>query len=102
MSGNGTHVLRRKFRTVARRKKIASGMVYLPEGERWYKEECIPEFVAPYYREDELEYRVYKGKDATFALYEDAGDGYGYEQGEYKITMLEWNEQEKRLSMKRV
>lgn len=67
-----------------------------------YKEECIPEFVAPYYREDELEYRVYKGKDATFALYEDAGDGYGYEQGEYKITMLEWNEQEKRLSMKRV
>ena len=40
-----------------------SRRVYLPEGERWYKEECIPEFVAPYYREDELEYRVYKGKD---------------------------------------
>lgn len=67
-----------------------------------YKEECIPEFAAPYYEEGELEYRVYEGKDTVFALYEDAGDGYGYEQGEYQITMLEWKEKEKRLSMTRV
>ncbi|MBP3619006.1 MAG: DUF5110 domain-containing protein [Lachnospiraceae bacterium] len=64
-----------------------------------YKEDCIPEFAAPYYAEDELEYRVYKGKDAVFALYEDAGDGYGYEDGAYKITVLEWKEKEEKLSV---
>ena len=67
-----------------------------------YKEERIPEFAAPYYEEGELEYRVYEGKDAAFALYEDAGDGYGYERGEYRITALEWKEKEKRLSAVRV
>lgn len=67
-----------------------------------YKEERIPEFAAPYYEEGELEYRVYEGKDAAFTLYEDAGDGYGYERGEYRIIVLEWKEKEKRLSAVRV
>ena len=67
-----------------------------------YKEEYIPEFASAGYEEGEIEYRVFEGKDATFALYEDAGDGYGYEQGEYQITMLEWKEQEKKLSVTRV
>ncbi|HHV13148.1 MAG TPA: DUF5110 domain-containing protein [Clostridiales bacterium] len=41
--------------------------------------------------------KVYCGRDAEFELYEDAGNGYGYEQGEYAITKLEWLEQEQRL-----
>ena len=64
-----------------------------------YKEECIPEYAVPYYEEGELEYRVYKGRDAVFALYEDAGDGYGYEKGEYKLTVLEWKDAEGKLSV---
>lgn len=62
-----------------------------------YKEECIPEFVSDSKGDNTLEYRVYKGKDASFTLYEDAGDGYGYEQGEYEITLLEWKESEGQL-----
>lgn len=31
----------------------------------------------------ELEIRIYTGADARFTLYDDAGDGYGHEQGEY-------------------
>lgn len=31
----------------------------------------------------ELEIRVYTGADARFVLYDDAGEGYGYEQGQY-------------------
>ncbi len=45
-----------------------------------------------------LELRVYPGADAAFALYEDAGDGYGYERGEYALTQLRWSEREKSLS----
>ena len=39
-----------------------------------------------------MEYRVFKGKDAEFLLYEDAGDGYGYERGEYTVTRIVWKE----------
>ena len=38
------------------------------------------------------ELRVYTGADATFVLYEDAGDGYAYERGEYALICIEWNE----------
>jgi alpha-D-xyloside xylohydrolase len=38
------------------------------------------------------ELRVYTGADATFVLYEDAGDGYAYERGEYAFVSIEWNE----------
>jgi len=58
-----------------------------------YKEDRIPESTFAVVPEDAVEYRVYKGKDACFWLYEDAGDGYGYEKGEYKRTCLEWNEE---------
>lgn len=40
----------------------------------------------------ELEIRVYTGADARFTLYDDAGDGYGYEQGEYARCTLGWSE----------
>lgn len=39
----------------------------------------------------EIALTVYDGADGCFELYEDAGDGYGYERGEYTITRLEWD-----------
>jgi alpha-D-xyloside xylohydrolase len=43
------------------------------------------------------EVRIYTGADASFLLYEDAGDGYAYENGEYAQVFIEWNEQSGRL-----
>lgn len=40
----------------------------------------------------ELEIRIYIGADARFTLYDDAGDGYGYERGEYARCSLGWSE----------
>ncbi|WP_136688621.1 glycoside hydrolase family 31 protein [Halorhabdus amylolytica] len=36
--------------------------------------------------------RVYPGADASFDVYEDRGDGYDYEDGEYAWTTLRWDE----------
>ena len=38
------------------------------------------------------ELRVYPGADGTFELYDDAGDGYGYERGEVALTELRWDD----------
>ncbi len=46
-----------------------------------------------------IELRVYPGKDASFELYDDAGDGYGYEQGQYATTRLLWHDKERRLEL---
>ncbi|MBR3505153.1 MAG: DUF5110 domain-containing protein [Clostridia bacterium] len=35
---------------------------------------------------------VFPGADGAFTLYEDAGDGYGYENGGYTLTSLRWND----------
>ncbi|MDD6034730.1 MAG: glycoside hydrolase family 31 protein [Lachnospiraceae bacterium] len=69
--------------------------LYVREGSilPLYKKDCC--FVSEHETgEDAIEYRVYKGKDATFCLYEDAGDGYGYERGEYELTLLQWKDAE--------
>lgn len=47
----------------------------------------------------EIKYDIYPGKDAEFCLYDDDGDGYGYEKGEYKITKLYWNDSENKLEI---
>ncbi len=39
-----------------------------------------------------IELRVYRGKDSAFTLYEDAGDDYNYETGEYAEIPITWNE----------
>ncbi len=39
-----------------------------------------------------LELRVYRGHDGAFTLYDDAGDGYNYEKGEYTEIPIRWNE----------
>ena len=41
---------------------------------------------------------VYPGADGAFDLYEDAGDGYGYEAGEYRVTHLAWDDAARRLT----
>lgn len=41
---------------------------------------------------------VYPGADGRFAYYEDEGDGYGYERGEYAETEIRWNDAEGKLS----
>ena len=39
-----------------------------------------------------LDIRVYPGADAGFVLYEDAGDDYGYENGECSFIPMTWND----------
>lgn len=40
----------------------------------------------------QIELRVYPGADGTYTYYEDAGDGWGYERGEYALTHMRWND----------
>lgn len=47
---------------------------------------------------DPWELRIYPGNDGSFEIYEDEGDGYGYEEGKYSWLSLNWNEQTKELS----
>jgi alpha-D-xyloside xylohydrolase len=39
-----------------------------------------------------IEIRIYRGADGSFDLYEDAGDGYGYEQGQHSVIPLHWDD----------
>lgn len=48
---------------------------------------------------DPLEIRVYRGKDATFTLYEDAGEGYDYEKGQFSQVPLTWNDSARTLTI---
>jgi alpha-D-xyloside xylohydrolase len=48
---------------------------------------------------DPLEIRVYTGQNAAFTLYEDAGDTYDYELGQYSQIRLTWNESDKTLTI---
>ena len=48
-------------------------------------------------RDKPLEIIVCPGEDGTFYFYDDAGDGYGYEQGEYSCIPMQWRDKEKQL-----
>ncbi len=48
---------------------------------------------------DDLELRLYPGKDATFTLYEDEGDNYNYEQGQYTEIVFGWNDKTRTLTI---
>ena len=41
---------------------------------------------------DPLDLRVYRGADGHFTLYEDEGDTYHYEKGQYATVAFDWNE----------
>lgn len=47
---------------------------------------------------DEITWVVYAGRDCNYQFYEDAGDGYGYEKGEYECRSYQWSEKEQRLT----
>ena len=63
---------------------------------------CAPALEYPEQQENpELTLRIYPGRDAEYRLYDDAGDGYGYENGEYSLTTIRWDNKLRRLSFMR-
>ena len=48
---------------------------------------------------DPIELRVYRGANGKFTLYEDEGDGYGYEKGVHATIPITWNEASKTLTI---
>ena len=50
---------------------------------------------------DQIELRIYPGANGVFELYEDAGDGYEYENGEYRVTRFQWEEAAGKLEIRR-
>ena len=46
-----------------------------------------------------LEIRIYPGKNATFTLYEDEGDNYNYEKGNYSTIDFKWDNSTSTLSI---
>jgi alpha-D-xyloside xylohydrolase len=48
---------------------------------------------------DPLEIRVYAGADASFTIYEDEGDTYNYEMGQYSQIPLTWNDAARTLTV---
>jgi alpha-D-xyloside xylohydrolase len=46
-----------------------------------------------------IEINVYPGADRSFVLYEDEGDNYRFEQGDYTTISIEWKEQCKTLTI---
>ena len=48
---------------------------------------------------DNLELRVYPGADGTFTLYEDEGDSYNYEKGDYSTISFSWNDRTRTLKI---
>jgi alpha-D-xyloside xylohydrolase len=47
---------------------------------------------------DPIELHVYPGADGHFDLYEDEGDGYGYEKGRRVVTQISWSEKRRELT----
>lgn len=48
---------------------------------------------------DELEVRIYTGKDGKFMLYEDENDNYNYEKGVFSEIEMLWNDQTQTLTI---
>ncbi len=46
-----------------------------------------------------LQIHVYPGKDILYELYEDAGDGYLYEEGDFSKRKIKWSDGERRLEI---
>lgn len=48
---------------------------------------------------DPIELRIYPGADGDFSLYEDAGDGYAYEQGQHATIPIHWDDAARTLTI---
>jgi len=46
-----------------------------------------------------IELRIYPGADGDYTYYEDAGEGWGYERGEYTLTAVHWNDAARKLTI---
>jgi alpha-D-xyloside xylohydrolase len=46
-----------------------------------------------------LELRIYRGADGHFTLYDDVGDGYGYEKGERATIPMSWDDKSGTLTL---
>ncbi len=46
-----------------------------------------------------LHIRIYAGRNGSFAYYEDEGDGYGYEKGDFALTSMEWDDEGRRFTI---
>jgi alpha-D-xyloside xylohydrolase len=49
--------------------------------------------------DEPVELRVYPGANGSFALYDDAGNGFGYERGEYSLINIEWHDRARTLRL---
>jgi alpha-D-xyloside xylohydrolase len=49
--------------------------------------------------DDVLDLLVYPGRDTSFLYYDDAGDGYAYESGDYSLTRITWQDAQRALSL---
>ncbi|HLP04064.1 MAG TPA: TIM-barrel domain-containing protein, partial [Paludibacter sp.] len=47
----------------------------------------------------DIEIRVYAGKNGKFSLYEDEGENYNYEKGNYSTIAFEYNDADKKLTI---
>ena len=48
---------------------------------------------------ESLEIRIYPGADASFMIYEDEGNNYNYEKGQFSTIELNWNDAKKELEI---
>ena len=46
-----------------------------------------------------IELRIYPGANGSFALFDDGGEGFGYEKGEYSLVRFAWNDRTRSLSI---
>jgi alpha-D-xyloside xylohydrolase len=49
--------------------------------------------------QDPIEIRVYPGRDGSFELYDDAGDGYDYTKGKYAVVRMTWSDKVRALEI---
>lgn len=48
---------------------------------------------------NDLDIYVYAGASGNFKMYDDAGDGYAYENGEYETCLIEWDDDKQMLNV---
>jgi alpha-D-xyloside xylohydrolase len=48
---------------------------------------------------ENLDIRLYPGADGSFTLYEDEGDNYNYEKGQYSTITFTWNDKQRKLTI---
>lgn len=49
--------------------------------------------------DDPIDIHIHTGSDGEFVFYDDAGDGYAYENGEYERIRLKWSDKDRCLSI---